>query len=97
MTAKRVRLMPMTPADKALVSGILQATWQEIGADIIQAGGGTDLPCDHVVEAVLDADYAARHARSPEQKAAWARYEALGYQGMCKVARETFRAARYGQ
>ncbi len=91
---------PLTEAELNLVYGILQSTWQYLAGDCLsareEAGESATMKRAEVIEVVLDADYASQFIRTPEQKAAWARYESLGYAKMIKVAEGTFKYARYG-
>lgn len=86
-----------TKAELDLIYGILQATWQEIGYDYLTIEGGpSTMTRAEVIEVVLDADYASRHVRTPEQKAVWDRYDKLEYTQMIKIAEGAFKHARYG-
>ena len=95
----------LTTEEEALVLGALSDTWQVIGYDCLQAtsddGGGkiqsTTMSRAHVIEVVLDAGYLEMYGtRSPERKAAVAKFRALSYDRMKRIARKAFTYSRYG-
>jgi hypothetical protein len=96
-TTTKTSAPPFTQEELNTIYGVLQATWQEIGYDCLTIEGGpSTMKRAEVIEVVLDADYASRHVRTPEQKAVWDRFDKLEYAQMIKIAEGTFKSARYG-
>ena len=82
---------------------MLQATWQAIGSEYLELGGGKSIPKSQVIEAVLDADYLEMYGPRkgpksdvPAQKALLERFRKLDYKEQIKVAKQTFKFSRYG-
>lgn len=103
-------LKEFTEAELKELHGMMQRTWGAVAPDMAANYGGKSIPKSHVIEVVLDADYLEFHGISrrrfcpsnTEYQALQAaeeslveRFRKLDYRDQIKVAKQTFRYARY--
>lgn len=79
--------------DKQKLSQAMQRTWNAIGGDIIEAGGGSDVSRDTVIEVVLDANYLETYGDAPEDVKA---FRAMSYDDQDAFALTVFTFSAYG-
>lgn len=76
-----------------LWGGMLRATWEYIGNDImsaVQEEGRYDISREDLIEVVLDADHMKVAARTADEKAALVEFEKLSYKEKIKFAKTVF-------
>lgn len=93
-------LKDFTEAELKEIHGVMQRTWGAVAPDMAANYGGKSIPKSHVVEVVLDADYLESYgSRSGDKRASdktlVERFRKLDYKDQIKVAKQTFKFARY--
>ncbi len=79
--------------DKQKLGYALQRTWEVIGGDILECGGGEAMPRSEVIEVVLDANYLEMYGDCKEDIK---EFRKLSYDEQEKFAGTVFTYRSYG-